>query len=297
MNTQQKAIMRYAIRGLAIATAFALLYAACNTGAMFTSNVSVDEPFHFARPVAGHHAIHLDNLNGDVVITAVDGLADADISGTLSVGGSSEEEARKHVGDVKVTITENGGVLNVTTDGPGGDESRSYSVDYRIRVPKEWKVDVDNTNGDVTLRGMKAGATIDVTNGDVVFEDVSGAMIVDATNGSISGNAHVPPAASCTVESTNGDINVRLSLEGNADCRCSTTNGNITLEVPRATSAALTASSSTGDIDLHNLDVASLERSNDEDFEPGDEVSGTLGGGAGKIGIETTNGDVLLRGY
>ena len=55
----------------------------------------------------------------------------------------------------------------VETQHPADGVARGYAVDYTITVAPELAVWVTQTNGDVTVEGMRSSVRIDLVNGDV----------------------------------------------------------------------------------------------------------------------------------
>jgi DUF4097 and DUF4098 domain-containing protein YvlB len=90
-------------------------------------------------------------------------------------------------------------------------------------------------------------------------------------------------------ETTNGDMVLELVKIGEDGVECSTTNGAITLTVPAAAKASLDIQTNNGDIDTGALQLAVQEKGRKD-------LRATLGGGGARIKLETTNGDITLRG-
>lgn len=265
--------------------------AACS---MFPPRIEVKEDFSFSKPVAGHSVLTLANVNGTVTVTGVDGLTDVEIKGVRIVGGSSHDDASAHLADLKVDVSDSGETIVVKTEQPSVSLRNSYTVNYDIRVPKNWQVKAENVNGDVTIASITRDVNTSVTNGDITLNGVAGILKAESTNGSIAGDATIPENGSCAVETTNGSVTLRMMLGRGAETRMETTNGSIDLEVPKGTSASVKAETGTGSIGVHDLGLASADRD-----EPGvgATLKGALGDAKGLLVLQTTNGSIDLRGY
>ena len=67
-----------------------------------------------------------------------------------------------------------------------GSGNISYSVDYDILVPETMPLSARNKFGDVTVEGLKAGATIVNSNGKVAFSDGRGGQRIENSFGAIT---------------------------------------------------------------------------------------------------------------
>ncbi|MEO5930636.1 MAG: hypothetical protein ABIR47_11940 [Candidatus Kapaibacterium sp.] len=268
------------------------------------------ENFALKKDVAGRNRLALRNINGEVKVSGVEGLKEVKITGVKIVSDGSATDATKHLADISVEIAESADGLTVTTVQPDGEDSRDYSVNYTIEVPRDWKVTVDNTNGDVALAHIGNEVAVNVTNGSVETKDITGNLRGQITNGDVTTDATLPEHGTCSLTTTNGQIVARLVVPPTATCQLETTNGDVRLEIPKNSSAGVSAESVAGDVKVHNLPFVTkksditIKEDNDDDDEddddddgPGTTFSGTLGSGTGKIDVSVTNGDIGLKGF
>ncbi|MDB5032926.1 MAG: hypothetical protein JWQ98_167 [Chlorobi bacterium] len=273
------------------------------------------ENFTLKKDVAGRNWLALRNINGEVKVRGVDGLKEVKITGVKIVVDGSAADATKHLADISVDVAESADGLTVTTVQPDGQDSRDYMVNYTIEVPRDWKVTVDNTNGDVALAHIGNEVTVNVTNGSVETKDIAGNLRGEITNGDVRTDATLPEHGTCSIVTTNGRIVARLVVPPTATCQLETTNGDVSLEIPKNSSAGVSAESVAGDVNVHNLPFVTKkssvkekenkdvdeddDESDDEsdDDGPGTAFSGTLGSGKGKIEVSVTNGDIGLKGF
>jgi DUF4097 and DUF4098 domain-containing protein YvlB len=253
------------------------------------------EEFSITKPLAGLSELNISNVNGSIEVIGVDGLGEVQIGGMKIVKSDNKGSARDHIGDIRIEIAESSSALQVATDLPKHKSGISYQVNYEIRVPGNWKVSAENTNGSVTISTVHGGMTAEVTNGSVSASDVAGAMNVSVTNGSIQTEARIPDNASCRLETVNGSITGRLDIRNNTSCSVETTNGGIDLEIPQSASARVIAETNSGRISTDDLTLANQEQSRVNMV--GATLRGTLGDGSGKLDIEVLNGSIALKGY
>lgn len=229
----------------------------------------VERTFSYQVEAGNKTKLRLDTVNGDVLITGTSNDSVIFISGERKVGSDSEQDADEHLDELQVCVSEIGNDLYVETEQPEKTYGRSYTVNYNIRVPNGWQVEVENANGTVQVKSIENRVKIDVVNGTVDAADIYGNLDVDVTN---------------------GKVNSRLELPNDGICDIKTTNGEIALEIPSNTSAAFTASVTNGSVDMNGLTLKNMSSSRKK-------VQGILGGGDGEIRLTTTNGDIKVNGF
>jgi hypothetical protein len=113
--------------------------------------------------------------------------------------------------------------------------------------------------------------SVEVTqvNGHVTVEDIEGSLFVGLVNGSIDGTVTLPAGGEITLSTVNGDIDLRI---------------------PASTSAELSALVEFGAVTWDNLDLQNAVHLNRS-------LTGTLGGGAGLVELETGNGNIVVTGF
>ncbi|MCA9733454.1 DUF4097 family beta strand repeat protein [candidate division KSB1 bacterium] len=248
---------------------------------------TASDPINLRVGVAGHTGLEVNNINGPVEVYGVNGIDEIEITGERIVRSDSQHDADEHLNSLQVSLRDAGSMIIVETEQPSSSDGREYEVRYKIRIPDNWDVTVNLTNGIVTVESISGNVEADVTNGNVNVTDVVGSVSVDLTNGNadlrdINGNVEV--------DLTNGIIFTQMNWTTNRQCKLSTTNGGIELRVPETASADFTASVSNGEISLTGLtlhDLVSSPRS----------VHGRLGNGEGRIELKTVNGSILAVGY
>ena len=146
------------------------------------------------------------------------------VTACKAAAGSSDE-AKRVLAQIKMSI-ENG---KVSTSGPGDDEE--WTVYLLIRTPKSASIEMDTTNGPISLYDVDGKLTARATNGPISLKNFSGDAEITAVNGPISVEGS---KGSVRIRTENGPISV--ALEGktwsgtglSADAK----NGPVTLMVP-----------------------------------------------------------------
>jgi hypothetical protein len=128
----------------------------------------------------------------------------------------------------QITMTIEGGT--VSTSGPSGVEEQ-WTVYLLIRAPKSAAMDLETTNGPISLYDIDGKLTAHAQNGPISLHNVSGEADVSAQNGPITMEGS---SGNVRIRTENGPISVNLagtSWHGSglsADAH----NGPVTLRVP-----------------------------------------------------------------
>ena len=180
------------------------------------------------------------------------------------VHGWSEDAgiARSIVDDVTVNV---GG--EVSAKGPRRKQDIGWSVSYRIMVPRSTNLDLDSTNGGITIEGVEGTLRLHTTNGGLHLEDVGGDVAGRTTNGGMR-----------VVLTGSGWTGRGLDVE--------TTNGGVTMSVPAGYSAHLEAATTNGGFHI-GFPVTVEGRI-------GRKLSVDLGDGGPTLRVKTTNGGVRI---
>ena len=226
-------------------------------------------PFFFEVNISNQIRIGIVGVNGTVDIVGQDGATTVSIRGERRVGSDSVQDAKRHLDELEVQVTDLGDEVLVRTDQPRNTGGRDYVVDYTIALPSDLIVDVALVNGEITIDAIENTVRVDNVNGNVQL-----------TN--IVGNAHVTLV--------NGNIESDVVLPMNGEIDQSTTNGNIILSIPSATSADFSAAVTNGAISTSNLLLSNQ-------VQTPRSLEGMLGSGEGDIALRTVNGAINVHGF
>lgn len=153
-------------------------------------------------------------------------------------------------------------------------DGREYEVHYRITMPEDMLVFVDQSRGNIEITNLappnntSQPATIHTSIGNVQLENVRTGIICDVLGGNIS----------YTTEFLNPHA-----------CELTLMQGAITVTLPENYSAAFEATIETGTISVTGLELV------DAVITP-THVTGTLGTGEGSIDLQLTTGTITATG-
>ncbi|HXK59163.1 MAG TPA: DUF4097 family beta strand repeat-containing protein [Acidobacteriota bacterium] len=160
---------------------------------------------------AGVKVVQVTNRFGDIALES--GLEERiDVSLTVVVRGQSEARANEIGRDIQLSVQRDGDVVKITST-RGNLQNRDYplSTHFRILVPRQAQVTIDNENGSVTLRGINAGVQISNSYGPLTIESVNGST---AAKNRYATTAVRNVTGDVTVESRRGQVRLE-GISGN----------------------------------------------------------------------------------
>jgi hypothetical protein len=175
----------------------------------------------------------------------------------------SEDDALDIANEIEVTTGQ-----TITADGPRTGRHEGWSVSFRVYVPHNSNLDLESTNG---------GITIEDVQGEIQFRTTNGGIHLSGLKGDVNGRT------------TNGGLNIELDGDGwdgdGLDVR--TTNGGVKLYVPDDYACDLETGTVNGSfqIDFPIMVQGRIDR----------RIEAQLGGGGKTIKVFTTNGSVSIR--
>jgi DUF4097 and DUF4098 domain-containing protein YvlB len=252
-------------------------------------------------------------VKGEVGLDAVGVDATVD-DGHLSVStsGPNAVDLGGWSVDLELAVPQSVDVDRLHT-GDGDIEARGVSGDATVESgdgnisvsETDGSVTAETGDGDISVSETDGSVTAETGDGDVTVDDVSG--VVDAATG--DGDIIVEETDSrVTAETGDGDVRVRNPGEVAA---VTTGDGDITVDLPAVTRSAAVESGD-GDITARlgpdlNADVAASTGDGDVRVrspppglelrtQRGTRVELVAGDGDSRVTVETTDGDVTLRG-
>jgi hypothetical protein len=202
--------------------------------------------------------------NGGIRVTGSD-RKDVLVRAIVHTWAASADDARAMFKDI--TVREDN---TIRAQGPSSYGKTGWSVSYEIEAPRNTDLNLDTTNGGITITSL---------SGNMDFETTNGGIHLDGVAGNVRGRT------------TNGGVDVTLTgakWEGDTlDIR--TTNGGVKMRVPEDYSARLETRTTNGGLDI-DFPVTVQGRI-------GHELSTTLGQGGALLRAETTNGGVRVSRY
>lgn len=212
--------MRHRLACLALVAAAAATLA-CDVAAMGPQE---RQQVNETRRLDPRGTFTLENTNGAVVIEAWN---------ESNVSIEAEKVApESEIDDLRVEIKGEGSRVDVTTRFPRG-WGRHGHVDYRVKVPRDARVEVETTNGAVKVLGAGGSVRATTTNGSVEVAEAGGDVEASTTNGSIrAGYRETPSGGTQRLSTTNGSVTLTLPADASGDFSASTVNGGISTDFP-----------------------------------------------------------------
>ncbi|MBT8058667.1 MAG: DUF4097 family beta strand repeat protein [Xanthomonadales bacterium] len=239
---------------------------------LFSVSLAADvkETEEMSFPVNPGARISLENINGEIFITAGSG-DQVDLIARKKAG------SQEYMDDLKIVVDADEDYIRIETRHPKSEGSwfkwgsnSSGSVSYELTVP-----------GDVELD------TIETVNGDVEISGVSGKVKASTVNGSLQVSELV---SDVSLETVNGSVKAEFDTVGEGQrINAEAVNGKITLMLPADASARVNAETVNGSIDADDFGLEP------EKGFVGRDLSGEIGGGAGRITLDTVNGSIKIR--
>ncbi len=200
--------------------------------------------------------------------------------------GDYVEEAEDNLDDIEIHVREDKAskVLDIEIESPSRTGA-SYGCNVYLDIPASLFLDFRSSNGSIGVLESQNGVKCTTSNGTITILDTEGLAELKTSNGTIKVRNHY---GELDVESSNGSIDADVVLPRYGQCELKTSNGAITLSIPDETSAMIEASTSNGRVEIRGLDVDVI-RMEKKGF------NGKMGRGEGDIGIETSNGNILVK--
>ncbi len=233
------------------------------------TNYSASADFDYRYSVEDRIGLNLSAINGSVSIAGEADLDSILITGERRVESSSVADAEEHLALLTVVVEPGTNQLSVRTEQPQQSQGRNYYVEYTVRVPATFSVNVNQVNGTVAVDSIQGGVNAQVVNGTLLLGDVVS---------NVQGNV------------TNGTVTCRMTILPTGICQLNAVNGTIGLQIPTNTSASLSATVVVGTINITGLAL------NNAVITP-THVGGMFGEGNGAITLSTTNGSIAISSF
>lgn len=232
---------------------------------------SVSEEVEYNFDVSSGSNFKLENVNGDIDITAWD-------QNSINVIAIKTADNDEDLERIEIVIDESSNGVRIDTKhhksakGSGWfnwNNNDSGEVKYTVKAPRDLELRlVDTVNGNVTIEGIAADVKAETVNGDI---EISG----------LAGDA--------SLETVNGDIEAQfLSFGESQNAKFDTVNGAIKVYLPQDVSARVSADTVNGSIKNDfglKVEKGFVTR----------ELDGQLGNGGGRMSFETVNGSIQIR--
>jgi hypothetical protein len=289
--------------GFAVAALTALPLTACSFSNDWEYRAEVDLTRTTEHvPESG---IHVDTKNGRIEVVADPQRSDVQIEAHLKCKGRNQEEADQRLAATTVSITRDADqrlvVKPVFPDLHRGGDGASFV----IKVPDANGLQLDTSNGSVTVSALSGELVIDTSNGAIQVTDHDGDARVDTSNGSVtvtnlSGSlwadtsngkiALTNVGGPVDADTSNGSIKLVLAGDQTGPIKLDTSNGSITVDVGPSFAGSVSFDTSNGSI--HVSDVTGRISSSSLSRNKG---RITVGEGGQPSRLDTSNGSIHFR--
>jgi hypothetical protein len=250
-----------------LALPLALGLAGCDLSLGHLSARATDEWTH-TYPLTPGGELRIVNSNGLIDVEGVDGST-VEVRAERIAKGSTEAAAKELLPRIVIKEDAKPDRVSIETERMSGIMiGAGFEVRYHVRVPKNALVNVTNTNGLVSVKGLAGKVVAHTTNGGVKGSGLSGGV---------------------NARTTNGGVTIDMASLGADPILLETTNGGVTLALPEKAKATVTASCTNGGISVGSLDNFEVSEKSRRRLE------GKLNGGGTSVELHTTNGGVRLR--
>jgi DUF4097 and DUF4098 domain-containing protein YvlB len=240
---------------------------------------TVKDRFDQTVPLRPGSEVRLTNVNGGVTFEAWD-RPEVRIEAEKRVKAGSDEAARKLMSQIRIEVANTPAGLRIDTSLPGREEAGgilaqlfngsgdvNMDVSYKIHVPRHVALDVESSNGAITVTGTEGNAQLKTSNGRINVAGLAGSLQAETSNGAIDVELTDLASGDLSLESSNGGIAVRLPRDARFSIDAATSNGSIRSDFP-----------------VEGGQAGKRSR-----------LKGEVNGGGSRLYIRTSNGSVNIR--
>ncbi len=221
----------------------------------------------------------LRNVNGGIEIKGWD-KDEIDVFAEIEIKAPSKSKAEKLYEKLKFDVEAERDRVEIEAKRPrvrqdglfGGlfGDKTILTIRYRVKVPASTNLEIENTNGGITVDKIEGTFNCHTVNGGITIRSFRGDGVANTVNGGIE----------CSIENFPEDGDLRLK----------TVNGGIELWLPDDAGGYLEAKTVNGgiDLDIELREKVRIKRSS---------VKGVIGEGDGSVYLKTVNGGISIEPY
>jgi DUF4097 and DUF4098 domain-containing protein YvlB len=105
-------------------------------------------------------------------------------------------------------------------------------TNYIVTVPKEVKVALESSSGDLKVSGVPAGADLKSSSGDIEVHNVGGALTMESSSGDLEAQALT--ATTVSTHSSSGSVDLDFANQPNS-VDAESSSGDVTIRIPPGT--------------------------------------------------------------
>ncbi len=255
--------------------------------------------------------VHVNPAKGNTVTAVV----------AITVGKSSEQEAKKLAQETRVEITGNKNKVTVRTALPSqmDEDDHSISIDVTVTMPPGGKLDLESKFGDVYIKGITGSVvadcgfgSVEITKcanvrarnsfGDITLAAIKGKLELEAKMGEIIAR-HIDGGK---ISSSYGDVEISdvtgsldvtssmgsLTIKGMRNGEITSSYGSIELTLHEQFAGRIEATSSFGSIDS---DYELKDKGKKGPGSMGEKKYGVIGSGKDKLVIKSSFGSISIE--
>lgn len=200
--------------------------------ASISGNVEAVREVTETYELTGLLQLDVESSNGYVIVQSADsaamGIQPGDPAGVtvkaiLRSRADTLEKAKERVNAIVFHMIQTGDnlALSYSSSQQSSDVGRYSGVSFEVTVPAQANVEVDTSNGAITIRGIEGVFELDTSNGAIDLINLIGLVDADTSNGAIDVNGF---RGVLHLETSNGAIDI-ADTEATVDAR--TSNGRI----------------------------------------------------------------------
>jgi hypothetical protein len=169
----------------------------------------------------------VDTFNGNVDVTVGGGTA-VKIDVTKRGSGDTPDKAKADLTNIQVAMNQNGNTIHVTAKRTDRvTDAGASGAAVKISVPSGSILDLQTSNGKVTVSGDAADVSVKNTNGPIEVRGATGALDVQATNANVTTSGG---SGKLRLATSNGTIDATTTAGGLLDI--SNANGAVRFSGP-----------------------------------------------------------------
>jgi hypothetical protein len=245
------------------------------------------------RSYAGAKELIIDDVTGSIEVTAsTGGSVEVDVEKTLRAWSQDRLTLAKK--EISLAERREGGLVQLMVDGPfrchncdnssnfRSDNLYEFHYDFKIRVPRDTKLDLRTVNDShILVSGTSGEFRIRNVNGGIEMREVEGSGTVSTVNGPVKVTFAKNPTGATSFKSVNGTLDVTFRSGLNANVKMKTMNGGMFTDFP-VTALPVAAEQPE---DRNGMKVFRRNR-----------MTGVrIGSGGPELSFETLNGEVLIK--
>ncbi len=239
------------------------------------------EEFHESYVVKPGTVLKISSANGDITMSRWEN----DYVDVYAVKETTRD--KNELAKVRVEVI-SGDSFEIKTEYL--EDNVQASVDYMIKIPAQIVAqEIETSNGDIELRGMKGDTRVVTANGDIDLEDMSGLLQARTSNGDVSVKGVVTISE---ITTSNGDVSAEIRDVREPGTRILTSNGSVDLYIKKDLHAEIAVTTSMGEVVVRDVALHSKLTVRKQSSTL---LNGRLGQGGGLLEVETAMGDVTLR--